>query len=387
MPVTTDVIAGGPDDFMTVRHLSLSGSQHEIGKALAHEATERSGWRPRPADPVKSRARHAWFARNWPAQYARNSGAAEVAGVQPDAAVHFDDLSTIPPGSGCSAVWYSPAATSEGHGFLGRNYDFFTVGWQQMLALMSDEPGPTTECPIASRPYVITSVPDDGPATTIITMNELDGCMDGINEHGLAVVLLIADAGGANLPVDGGPQVGLATTQLPRFLLDTCANVEEAQQALLLAKQYDLGAPLHYLIADRAGNAFVWEVGAGGVEHIVPAEGLAQCVTNHPLHRPTDPAKPPVDTEETMYSYARLDTLRARAESAPLSANELRTSLDSVALTSEPTAKYPLRTLWRTVFNLDERTMTTRFYLGDDSRSVPAYSPEFTFRPELTSTS
>lgn len=80
---------------------------------------------------------------------------------------------------------------------------------------------------MVSAPYVLTSTPADGHATTVLTMNELDGCMEGINQHRLAVALLIADA--------------------------------EAADALLGAKQYDLGMPLHYLVADRSGDAFVWE--------------------------------------------------------------------------------------------------------------------------------
>lgn len=385
MTKTREVVAGGAGQFMTVYHLTVSGSQAEIGRALAEEAKDRYDWKPVPADPTVSRARRDWFRRDWPQHYARMAGAAEVAGVPLDRDdVHLDALAWSPTGSGCSAIWCGGSTTIDGHNLLGRNYDFFTVGMQQMFALMSGQPGPEHEPPICSRPYVITSRPDDAPATTIITMNELDGCMDGINEHGLAVVLLIADAETAGAPEPAGPQVGVGPSQLPRFVLDTCENVEQAKQALLGAKQYDLGVPLHYLIADRTGQAFVWERSRGGVEHIVPADGQALCVTNHMLHRPVDPENPPRDNEETMLTHQRLDTITERTKARPMSGSRLRDTLEEVRFDARKAGAYPLRTLWRTVFDLDETTMSTRFYLGDTAYAEPRYSEETTFRADRT---
>lgn len=371
-----ELVAGGPGEFMTVRHLTVSGSQAEIGRVLAEEARDHFGWRPLPADPVVSRARRTWFERNWPQHHARMAGAAEGAGVPLDQ-FHLDGLTGLPVGSGCSATWCAPSATTDGHPLVGRNYDFFTLGMRQLFALMAGGAGPEQEPPAAARPYVITSVPDDGPATTIVTMNELDGCTEGINEHGLAVVLLIADAENANPPVPAGPQVGLSSIQLPRFVLDTCENVEQAKQALLGAKQYDLGSPLHYLIADRSGRAFVWEHTHGGVEHIVEADGESLCVTNHPLHRQVETAR---DDEETMFTHQRLKTLNERTKSGPMSLPHLRDALDEVRFNASKAGSYPLRTLWRTVFDLEDRTMAAHFYLGDDTDGELRYSTETVFR-------
>lgn len=376
MNVTRELVAGGTGEFMTVRHLTVSGSQAEIGRVLAEEARDHYGWRPLPADPTIGRARHTWFERNWPQHHARMAGAAEIAGVSPEQ-VHLDGLTGLPTGSGCSATWCAPSATTDGHGLVGRNYDFFTVGMEQLFALMSGGAGPAHEPPAAARPYVITSRPDDGPATTVVTMNELDGCTEGINEHGLAVVLLIADAENSSAPVPAGPQVGISSIQLPRFVLDTCANVEQAKQALLAAKQYDLGTPLHYLIADRSGRAFVWEHTHGGVEHIVEADGESLCVTNHPLHRRVEQVW---DDEETMFTHQRLETLSERTKSGPMSLPRLRDALDEVRFNARKAGSYPLRTLWRTVFDLDDRTMAAHFYLGDDADGELRYSTEAVFR-------
>ncbi|WP_020573146.1 C45 family autoproteolytic acyltransferase/hydolase [Actinopolymorpha alba] len=378
-----ETVAGGPGAFMTVDHLTVSGSQAAIGRRLAEEARSRYGWRPVPADPVVSRARRAWFERNWPQHYARMAGAAQAMGVDlRDDLVHLDALSGVPDGSGCSATWSAPSATVEGRALLGRNYDFFTVGWRQLFALLGGETPPAHETPMAARPYVITSRPDDGPATTVITMSDLDGCTEGINEHGLAVVLLLADTESTSgSPVDAGPQVGLSSMQLPRFVLDTCENVEQAKQALLGAKQYDLGIPLHYLIADRTGRAFVWEHSNGGVDHIIEADGEALCVTNHPLHRPIDPANPPRDNAETMLTYQRHEHLREQVKDGPMSAARLREVLDEVRFDARKADALPVRTLWRTVFDLDELTMAAHFYLGDAPDGDLVYSPEVTFSP------
>jgi hypothetical protein len=39
----------------------------------------------------------------------------------------------------------------------------------------------------------------------------------------------------------------------------------------------------------------------------------------------------------------------------------------------------PLRTLWRTVLDVTERTMSARFYLGDDAAGRPRYSGDTVF--------
>nr|BFE86820.1 hypothetical protein GCM10020093_094210 [Planobispora longispora] len=256
----TSVIAGGPDDFMTVRYLTVRGSQREIGRALAEEARAVSRWAPQPADPAVNAGRMAWFAKNWPQHHERLLGVAEVFGV--DAVTSYvEGLPGLPGGSGCSVVW-SPASTGpDGRTRIGRNYDFFTMGVTQLIqSITGGSPEPSDEPPMASQPYVIATIPDDGMASTVITMNELDGCMEGINAAGLTVALLIADAEATVAgPAMSAPQAGVNEVQLPRFVLDTCEDVEQAKKALLEAEQYVTGVACHYLIADGSGRAFVWE--------------------------------------------------------------------------------------------------------------------------------
>ncbi len=362
-----NVVAGGPDDFMTVCHLTVRGDQREIGRALAREAREVSAWAPTPAEPRVHAARMAWFERNWPQHHARLSGIAEVFGVDP-AKNCLDQLPGMPGGSGCSVVWCPASATTDGRARVGRNYDFFIFGMEQLLRVLSGgTPVASAEPPMASRPYVITTVPDEGLASTVLTMNELDGCMEGVNEAGLTVALLIADAEAVDPPPAAGPQVGLSETQLPRFLLDTCENTEQAELALRAAEQYHFGVACHYLVADSSGRAFVWERDEHGAQYVIRSGEGPMCVTNHPLHRHPDISTLPQDNEHSFRTYGRARTLAGRTGAGAVSGEELRDTLDAVAFdVANGTARdEPWRTLWRSVFDLDARTMTTRFYLGD----------------------
>ncbi|MEV0645228.1 C45 family peptidase [Phytomonospora sp. NPDC050363] len=365
------VVAGGATDFMTVRHLRLTGGQQEIGRALGGEATG-YGWAPTPIDPVLGRARRVWFERHWPQHAERLRGIAEAAGVDPDRDdLAFDSPSSVPAGSGCSAVFCPPSSTVDGHGLFGRNYDFFTMSWEEMVAAFSGPDGTPAApggTPIASRPYVLTTVPDDGLATTVITMDNLDGATEGVNEAGLSVALLISDITEAK-PPEGPtpPQVGVNPMQLPRFVLETCRTADEAKAALLGAKQSaEVGC--HYLIADASGRAFVWER-AGGVEHIIEAEGGGPlCVTNHLLSRHPVARDLPADTEETFLTYGRARTLTERVEGAEVGRDFLEDAMDEVSVPAAP--DFPWRTLWRSVIDVNEPSLETRFYLGDADGAV-----------------
>ncbi|MBK1783339.1 C45 family peptidase [Prauserella cavernicola] len=381
MTTTTEIVAGGGEsDFMTVRGLRLTGTQADIGRGLAEAARDTYGWRPVPAEPRRARARLDWFAEHWPQHHGRLLGAASAAGLDPDAAVYLDHFTGVPEGSACSVTFAPPWMTDERRGLVGRNYDFFLSSPEALFAMLGGQmPGEDNGVPMASRPFVLTSVPDDGPATTVLTMNELDACMEGVNEHGVAVALLIADAENTNPPVAASPQVGLGAAQLPRFVLDTCATAEQARRALLGAKHYDLGVPLHYLIADSSGDAFVWERGSGGDEHIIDADSAALCVTNHFLHRHRDGTALPEDNDETMETYARYRSLAKRAADGDLSGPAIRAALEEIGFDARSAGAYPIRTLWRSVLDVGDRTMATHFYLGDNADGSARYSDERVF--------
>jgi hypothetical protein len=355
-------IAGGENDFLLVRHLVLDGPQSGIGARLAEEA-HRLGWVPAPAEVGLNRARLDWFEAHWPQHHSRLVGASATLGL--GLAEHtFDGVGVLP--QACSALWVPPSAAQDGHGRIGRTYDFFTLGASE---IMGGPPVPG-EPPMVSRPHVITTRPEGGLASTVLTMTDFDGATDGVNAAGLSVVLLIADFETAAPPEDTSPEVGVNSIQLPRFLLDTCEDAEQAERALRSAPVYDFGMPLHYLVADAKGRAFVWE----GPGHVIEADG-ALCVTNHPLHRHPDPEALPEDNPGTFASFGRLRSLHRASTTGPMSAAGLRAAMDDVEQVADPAS--PMRTLWRTVLDPAERTMSLRFWLGDGR----GHSPEVTLSP------
>ena len=74
--------------------------------------------------------------------------------------------------------------------------------------------------------------------------------------------------------------------------------------------------------------------------------------------------------------YERARTLTRRTASLPLS---VATVLDALEEVRVDAAAPGGRTLWRTLFDLDARTMEARFYLGDESDGSPRRSPELMF--------
>ena len=229
-----------------------AGTQREIGRALAAaaEAAHGSAARPPPsADPLVEPARRRWFAMHHPAQAGRFAGVADHFGLDPsDPGVTLDWLGTYELPAGCSVAFYPGAGTKDGHGLLSRNFDFPTATFTQIVGL----PPLPGERPLAADPWVVELHPDDGYASVTVGIMDVMGAMDGINEAGLTVALL-ADNETPDPEPTGGPQVGLAEQQVVRYLLDTCATVDEAQQALLLAKHYYFFTPCHFVVADRTG--------------------------------------------------------------------------------------------------------------------------------------
>src|SRR5262249_2000064 len=122
----------------------------------------------------------------------------------------------------------------------------------------------------------------------------LSGVLDGINSEGLTVTLATDNDVFKEMEPSRTAAVGLGELQTLRLLLDTCANVEEAKQTLMATKQYYRYVPVHYLIADRDGNAFVWEYSKShNKEYIVESPGEPLVMTNFNLNAQLEDGKPP----------------------------------------------------------------------------------------------
>jgi Acyl-coenzyme A:6-aminopenicillanic acid acyl-transferase len=365
---TTSVVAGGGEgDFLTVRHLRLVGSNRCIGHAMATAAKTTYGTGAGPhasVDPTVQRARRHWFAGHHPALTERMVGIADAFDVAPeDDSWDLSRLGPIETPAGCSAVFQPGTRTQSGHPLLGRNFDFPTGTYSDIVGR-----APTSgEGPLAADPWVLELHPDNGYATIVVGIMDMSGGMDGINEAGLAVTLLADNESPAAEP-SVVPQVGLSEQQIVRYLLESCRDVGEAKQALLLAKQYYIFVPCHFLVADASGHSFVWEYSPGhNREHIVESrQGEPVVCTNHLLHRWPNAAQlpnDPVSAGTAAFTYDRWRALDARAmTNTLLDGAQLRDHLDAVRF-AFPTPG--VRTLWQAVYDLHDASIELSFFTGD----------------------
>ena len=374
------VIAGGPGDFLTVHHLTVRGTQVEIGAALASEARDHFGWRP-PAtgDPIRNRARRKWFERNWPEQHARMAGVAKAFDQDiDDDAFDFANVMAEPFTGSCSGVWCSSLLAADGHSRVGRNLDFSTRTLSEMLGA----PPEPDEPPVLSRPFVIETYPDVGYAAIVCTVGDLTSCLDGINEKGLAVAVL-ADDESTLLRPSMTPQAGVNEMHIMRYILDTCATAGEAKEVLYGTKQYDEYAVAHYLIADNE-LAFVWERDTHNAEHAVPTDTGTLCVTNHLLFKngvgsvPEDTA----DNEGANDAYRRARILNDGLDGSLIARDRLWDLLESARADRRRDEANPdgrVRTLWHGQYDLTCSSVEYEFYLGDNVDGSPLRSPVVIF--------
>ena len=276
---TTTLLDRGRDGLLTVRHLRTSGSNRQIGQLMARAALSAHGADAGPhgaPDPMVQRTRQRWFSLHHPVLSERMRGIGDVFGVDPgDDRWDLGRLGPIEASPGCSAVFHPGHRTATGGALLGRNFDFPTGTYSDITGA----PRRAGERPLAAEVWVTELRPDHGYATIVVGIMDMLGGMDGLNQEGLAVTLLADNESPAPEP-SVVPQVGISEQQVVRYLLETCRNVDEAKQALLMAKQYYIFVPCHFLVADRSGRSFVWEYSRGhNREHIVETRplGAAWC--------------------------------------------------------------------------------------------------------------
>jgi hypothetical protein len=377
------VVAGGAEQAIVARHLPLSGSQRDIGRglALAARSVHGSFAGPAPApDPVVQRVRRRWFEQHHPVLAERMRGVGDAFGVDPDDdAWDLAGLGTYDGPAGCSTVVYPGSTTKDGHTVLARNFDFPTFTYQE---LMGRTPPPGTRA-LGADPWIVELHPDDGLASVAIGIMDVMGAMDGVNEAGLGVSLLADNESGDAEPVGAQVQVGLAEQQVVRYLLDTCTTVEEAQEALLMAKHYDAFVRCHFVVADRTGACFVWEHSPGhNREHVVvpdPSTAGRLVCTNHLLHRWPDPTELPEEDGSlgtAALTYTRWRSLDASAgDGAVVDRDDIRDQFRAVRFEA------PLegaRTFWHAQYDLDDPGMAIELWTGDEG-GRSRYTPTMTF--------
>ena len=365
------VIAGGPNDSLEVRHLILSGTNQEIGRALAEIARDRYGVRPeRSRDPLRTRAARRYIEKNDPILYERMLGVASAFG-QPldDDAWDFNVLTFTDLRAGCSIVHLPPEATSAKTSVVSRDYDYSTGS-------LNFGPLPPGMLHPTARPYLIEMHPDRGYASiAMVAYDLLSGVLDGMNSEGLVVTLAMDEEifDSREFEPTQGSSVGLGVLQTLRLLLDTAANVEEAKEILLQTKQYYEYIPCHFLIADRHGKSFVWEYSRfHNKEYIVENPGKPLVMTNFTLNQHMDGDRPPT-SELAAKVCKRYAYLADKLAAAPISEELLRAShraVDAQAPVRPDAKRPPVRTFWHALYYPETRRVKFNYYLGESQNGI-----------------
>jgi predicted choloylglycine hydrolase len=361
------VVAGGPDQFMEVRHVILKGSNYDIGKRIA-EIAKQNGIEAEPSgDPMRNRVQREYMENNYPIYYERMKGVADAFGLSIESDAH--DFSAVPQQHelqtilSCSAVFYPAQFTKNGHDILSRNYDFSTG------TLPQGRHPQAGEMATMARPYVFEVYPDKGyPSLYLCAFDLLGGVLDGINSEGLAVGVLAENEGvSASEPTDG---IGMHEILSMRYLLDDCKNVAEAKQAMLYLKHYYTFLPCHYIIADRNGKSFVFEFSPLRNRTFTVDGAGPQCVTNHLVSKYKTLSDIPKNNDGIKGSFRRFNTLReACKQGSEFNLDKIKAINASVAVpayASNDSVIAPGRTLWHSIYDLDERKLSVKFYLSEE---------------------
>ena len=378
----TVVLPRGDGEFVTVRHIVIGGSNQAIGKKLAEIARERYSVRlAKNPDPIYGKARLSYMERNYPILVERMKGVAAAYGV--DLADGGVDFSSLPynfgPPTSCSMICFPGTTTDTGNGLIVRSMDYSNGTLSDMLG-QKPYPG---EKDIFSEPYVMEVYPDKGYASLYMSCADLlSGAWDGINSEGLCVFGLVDLGRPKNTVLTSGHRViGLHPPQIMRLLLDTCANVEEAKVAMLENRIYDVAQGIHYLVADRYGNSFIFEVNhLDQRAYITDNGGKPQVMTNSPVWALPSPEKYPKEFDDeynSLYRYKVLDNLVKAHEgkytfSFMVKANEkvfprrATHSLGGPAMT--------LRPVWQVVYDQTIVAMKIRFWLKDGNTDAEGHA-------------
>ncbi len=357
------VVAGGPDDFMTVRHLQLRGSQQAIGRKLAETAQSRHGVELVRFDPPIAERRLEFYRSVYPMHYERALGVKDHFDTTLDGGLDTTVLPyNLPTNIGCSVVYYPPSHCASGHATLSRNYDWSTGTWADLLGPSAQKDKRRT----TEDPYVIEVYPDRGyPSLYLCAYELLGGCFDGVNSEGLTVALLANNTGVAPTPSNAW-QVGLSEVEIGRYLLENCADVEEARQALASIDFYYALVACHYIIGDHDGNSFVWEYSVNRKHrYVVDGKGGPQWVTNHPVHPLARPTAESTHASQTG-SLARYRRLNDEIKKAPTkrTLDDIKHANRCVRAVGQGTV--PGRTLWHSVYDCHDKSLEIDFYLGEN---------------------
>lgn len=243
---------------------------------------------------------------------------------------------------GCSTL---AARNAEGGVMYGRNFD-----WMECTAMVVKSKPKNGYASVSTVNLDFLDLGSeydpDNMLSKVISAASLYAPMDGINEEGLCVAVLMIDDPDVTEQDTGKP--GITTTTAVRLLLDKAADVEEAIELL---KQYDMHASarmmLHLALTDRSGRSVA-------VEYVNNEMSVVETpvVTNFYL---TPGDKYGIGTEQ---SHTRYDMLMTRLAEQP--AMDIENMKDAMASVSKNNFGEFASTEWTIVY--DQDTGELRYY-------------------------
>ncbi len=155
------------------------------------------------------------------------------------------------PDYSCSAF---SVTDTEGAVLMGRNYDF-DVDTSALMVCCAPKNGYRSVAMAALDHVGVTSI--DGLISKVSTLPAPYICLDGMNEKGVSISILMLDS---EPVVPATPKPDLFTTLAVRLVLDRAASTQEAVD---LMRSYDMfsvsGGDYHFFITDASGDGRVIE--------------------------------------------------------------------------------------------------------------------------------
>ena len=364
------ILPRGPGQYMEVRHIVLRGSSEEIGRAIGEIGQKWLGIKlPQSAGPLYAKAQQLYLRKNYPILVEKSEGVARSYGVSPDddkynPASLFYDVAPF----ACSTVYYPPSSTENGHPLLAHNMDFYKITLREFLGM---EPVPG-EHKFFTRNFVMETYPDEGhPSLVVGSLDLLNGGMSGMNSKGLVVAILAEH----KCPTSDNMKVsGLTAFQLARLLLDTCETVEQAKIAILNNRMVFSFEGVHFQVADRFGNSFICDIDPKDFSyHFTDNDGRPQVMTNHSQYLYPEvgdfPPYSPKATYNTFYRYRRLHNY-VQDHKGKFSAQDALKAMSMVYAHTHDVEEgaalsSPCRTFWTQVYDIEDGSLETKFYLKD----------------------
>ena len=384
-------------------HIVLrGGSQQEIGYALGRIAIEKYGATLIPyEDPIYGKAKEDYIRLHDPGMYQRIQGIKQAYGLkEDDYSLDASSLIYIFSFPSCSAIYFPPNSTQNSHAYSGKDLEWiynpqlneFNVAiFNNIKVLMINR--------VRNRINVVEMYPDNGYATLWIGSSDLaNGAFDGINEKGLSVTVLqdpdtYIDPGTL---VAGGTSGGLNFLQLVRSVLGNSASVEEAKDCIIENRVSMPFMGAHFLISDPSGNATIVEFdNVSRKVHFTDYHNVPVPLTNYAIYLTPDYTNLKItDPSDIGDDYYRMHKLHGYIDTHAGLFNEtdVWTTMKMVEANAHTSAEgiltgATMRLVYTDVADLNEKTMTVRFYLRDGPISDPAWgthvlvmSEPFTFQ-------